>query len=275
VIPGLGDGQYIVEVQHRNGKNVLVQGDTVVDLELPTSSISGTIFDGATRAAVAAAGIHALPSGRTDSAFETTTSNGGSFRIDGVTAGSYNIVVIKSGFRTTSREVQVYDQNADVSIELTPIGQRRVRVLDPFGFPMRYASADLFDSSGVHFRQPLLLDAEGVGDLPESNNYRLFVSASAFAPTFVNVDATSETPLAVRLTLGGTVRLVVTPPFIGTTATLACDSGMTVRALHLSSVTVWEHMPAGHCRLDAGDEQRSKQFALNVRERETTTLLVQ
>ena len=88
--------------------NVIVKADS-------SQNLTGTVVDGTTGKAVSGATVQLQ--GQNQSA---TTDSDGSFKIDGVSTGSYTITVTADGYKDFEGKITVGAQMQPLSIKLTP-----------------------------------------------------------------------------------------------------------------------------------------------------------
>ena len=91
-----------------NQNNIVVKADT-------SQSLTGTVVDANTGKAVSGATV--TVEGQNQSA---TTNSDGTFKIDGVSAGNYQISVTANGYKDFEGKITVGTQMQPLNIKLTP-----------------------------------------------------------------------------------------------------------------------------------------------------------
>ena len=122
-ITGLDDGEYVVRVRERSF-DVELSGDTYYDVELGPFAIAGKIR---AEGPVLGALVTATPtSAKGEPGASARVGSRGSFRIDGLREGEYNVRVTQPGYREVSQTVYLGSaiENFDVHLSLSPADER-------------------------------------------------------------------------------------------------------------------------------------------------------
>jgi hypothetical protein len=148
-----------------------------------TGSVDGRVTNAETGEGISGATIRLISVGKrrtTASADRTVTSQGdGSFMVDGLAPGNYLIIASQSSFtpgpngRQSRPTVQIEPGQAvsNISIQLSPIGRIRGKVVDEDGHPVPGATVQAFATYSVRGKIQLRRVAEAATD--ESGKYIL------------------------------------------------------------------------------------------------------
>ncbi|HEY0593028.1 MAG TPA: carboxypeptidase regulatory-like domain-containing protein, partial [Thermoanaerobaculia bacterium] len=213
VVEGLADGTYAVFVTDMRTwgsyrTSCTVAGSGTFDIEMPLASLRGRVIDRETQEGLAGASValdmdpppaFRLPAVQTDAS--------GSFRLEGLAAGSYMMRASRRGYGPAVVDVVVAkDSDQEVEMRLSRVDGVAVRAVDARdGRPLR-AYVSVADAAGR-----MVLEQS----LGGSDDERLSLAAGAFrAAVFVTGYATRVVeiaspggPYTVGLTPGGSLRI--------------------------------------------------------------------
>jgi protocatechuate 3,4-dioxygenase beta subunit len=238
-ISGLMDGDYLVRAMSLPGSGssaaheepVTISGDTSLDIDLPTLSISGTLVEHGSSDPVAAASVMADNGQSADSRGipHVTTDSNGRFRIDGLAPGDFHLSATKAGWQTSTQDVSIGDTPPDVTLAMDRAEGITIHGFDGrSGLPLSQISALLLGGGGaVAFEGSVPLDSTGRGEIPQLSPgaYSAYFFASGYAPlAFGNLSIPSP-PLTVSVTQGGEIDIRADPSSAGAIATLATADG--------------------------------------------------
>lgn len=215
-ISGLDDATYSVRVTDMMKPSPFattydVHGSGTFDIDIKTASVRGRVLDASTGAPIADAHVEIRAAGA-DAALSsrgTQSDSGGSFLIDEVARGSYEVVATKEGYGHQTVSMTVGDSAEPLDFKLSPGTGITLRVVDqrdqrPIGATARVSDAqgrdvpvgDLFRFSGG--TEPLKLTLA-------PGSYRVTVNAPGYASRTLSMTAPSEQ--TVGLTPGGSIVL--------------------------------------------------------------------
>ena len=194
-------------------KTVELDGDAVVDLEIPTRAISGTVVEAGSGVPLVAAYVSASPVPPATGASQgAETDSTGTFSIGGLGAASWTVTASKRGFVFQKQTAALSSGDAaDLRFEGTRAASILLHVLDGLlGIPLPSVVVRARKGDGTQvFGGTVPLDGEGRGEVPstEAGSYSLEVRSNGYAPaTLANVVVPSP-PVEVRLTPGGTLEV--------------------------------------------------------------------
>ncbi len=287
-IDGLSDGDYVVRVAGEEArKSVRISHDTLLDIELPPSSISGRVVGVNSGEALAGASVQVRAVGQAGNSGgqRTVVSDAlGRFSIEGIVPGNYQIVAHKPGFSVSTQTVSVSVSSGpiDLTIFLTPAEGIEIRVRDGVsGLGLRSVAVSVF-SGPVLLRMDVGLDETGRGELPQlpPGGYSVFLSTQGYASKSVIGWTVPGSGLDVFLTPGGRLEIQVDSAYIGATARLLDANGIayppTVSdpSFALSQATVFRHLSPGQYSLSVRLPSETKTYTAAVFEGQTTILHV-
>jgi hypothetical protein len=194
-------------------KTVDLDGDAVVDLEIPTRAISGIAVEAESGAPLVDAYVSASPvAPATGISQGATTDSTGAFSIGGLDAVSWTVTASKRGFVFQKQTVSLSAGDAaDLRFEGTRSGSIALHAIDGLlGIPLPSVLVRARKADGTQaFGGTVSLDGEGRGEVPslEAGAYSLEVRGNGYAPvTLANVVVPSPA-VEVRLTPGGALEV--------------------------------------------------------------------
>lgn len=219
-IEGLAAGSYTVVVRtslDADGRGVTrevrVDGEATLDVDLPTASLFGVVVDAATKRPLADARVAAGPddpaTGRTGWA---TTDSSGRFLVEALGTGAHTLVIRRSGYQEVRETAEATEAGGDAgTIEMTRGDGLELSVRDGiFGIPLGSVSVRGTDPAGsIVFSTRVSLDGEGKGELRSlrPGRYSLVLGSDGYATKPVEGVVVPGAPLAVALTPGGSVEV--------------------------------------------------------------------
>ena len=238
-IGGLEDGDYVVRAttlasgaSAPHEEPVTVSGDTTLDIDLPTLSITGVVVEEGSNDPVSGAKVTA-DSGASPSAFaipRSTTDSSGRFELDGLASGDLQLTVSKTGWQAKTQPVSLGDANADVTIGLVRSEGITIRAADGrTGIPLSSVDALFFGAGGaVAFDGAVALDSTGRGEIPQlpAGVYATYFFAHGYAPQAAGAIAIPTSPLTLVFTPGGELDIRSDADNTGAPATLAAANGL-------------------------------------------------
>jgi len=215
-IAGLDDGTYNVGVIDidRSGaysSTYQVQGSGSYDIDIKTASIRGRVVDASTGEALANAQVQIQSGQGFLSSRAALTDPAGSFFLDNVARGSYQITAQKDGYGHVVQQVVVGDTAPDdLELKLAPSSGVTLRVVD--GRDNRALSANVLRIVDAQGRQ---LDNNGGFRFNSSTepvkltlspgSYTVTLTAMGYAPKTLSVTVPSD--ITVQMLPGGTLVL--------------------------------------------------------------------
>lgn len=219
-IEGLEAGSYTVVVRtslDTDGRGVTrevrVDGEATLDVDLPTASLFGVVVDAATKRPLADARVAAGPddpaTGRTGWA---TTDSSGRFLVEALGTGAHTLVVRRSGYQEVRETAEATEAGGDAgTIEMTRGDGLELNVRDGiFGLPLGSVSVRVTDPAGAIVLSTWVgLDGEGKGEIRSlrPGRYGLVLGSDGYATKLVESVVVPGAPLPVVLTPGGSVEV--------------------------------------------------------------------
>jgi protocatechuate 3,4-dioxygenase beta subunit len=219
IIEHLDPGTYEVSTQSSQGRanrTIELSSDGVVDLEVPTGRLIGTIVEEATGEPLSEVAVGAAHADQTASWTGGTTSSdaAGEFAIEGLESVDYRLVVRKAGYQTVTRIMTASNTPPRIRIELTHGEGIGIQARDGLhGTALSALQVRIIDPAGVtFFGGSLALDSEGRGDLPAvpPGAYTLRASAAHYAPAELAISSPAPT-ISLALTPGGVAEISLGP----------------------------------------------------------------
>ncbi|MBK9965638.1 MAG: carboxypeptidase regulatory-like domain-containing protein [Holophagales bacterium] len=218
-IEGLTPGDYTVNVQAAAGggrgvsKEIRIDGEASLDVELPMARLFGIVVDGSTKQPLADARVTANLDGGSSSrpGFASSDSNG-RFFVDDVEPGAYTLTLRRSGYQEASDTVSATEAGGDAgTIEMTRGEGLELRVRDGiYQIPLRSANVRVRDGAGATVTSTWLsLDGDGKGEISSlrPGRYTLVLASSGYATQVLEGIVVPGAPLPVALTPGGSVEV--------------------------------------------------------------------
>jgi hypothetical protein len=194
-------------------KSVQVDGDTVVDLELPVRKVTGRVVEAGSGAPLADASVTATAQAPViASARSASTDSSGTFSIEGLDAATWSVTASKRGFVFRPQTASITSSDAaDVRLEGTRADSIGIHAVDGLlGFPLRSVFVHATrPGGGSAFRGSVPLDGDGRGEIPsvEPGSYTLVVRGGGYAPAILEGVAAPSPAVEVRLTPGGLLEI--------------------------------------------------------------------
>ncbi len=136
-LTGLADGPYNVQVVNFERMSPFattyeVKGSGTFDIDIRTSSVRGHVLDATTGQALDKARVEVRPKGSDTMLGSSAQMSGpdGSFTIDDVSRGHYQISADKEGFGNAVKDLVVDETPSDVELKLSPSAGITLRVVD-------------------------------------------------------------------------------------------------------------------------------------------------
>jgi protocatechuate 3,4-dioxygenase beta subunit len=225
-LEGLENGTYSVSVQPAPGgagrpvsKTVEVTGDTTVDFDVPTASLSGTVLAAATKQPLEGVRVAATLQGGTATDAPrrfggASTDTNGRWFLDDVEPGTWELVFRREGYLEEKRNATASEGGSDGgSVELTRGEGLELRVRDGvYQIPLRGVTVRVKDGTGANVLSTYVaLDGDGRGEVPslKPGRYALVLDSSGYAAQRFEGVVVPAAPLAVALTPGGAVEIRV------------------------------------------------------------------
>lgn len=224
-IEGLEDGTYnLVVAPGMSGSFgpktdvVEVSGDTTHDVVVPTARLTGTVVESGTRRPLAESSVELEAAGGAPGGpgrFGASTDSNGRFTLNDLEPKSYTLTARKAGFEFEQRNVVPSEDGEDVLVELKRGEGIGIEVKDGiYGVPLRSVLVRASDANrSTVFSGTVPLDSDGRGEVPslKPGRYTLFVDASGYAPRTIDGVSAPQPLVAVLLTPGGSVDVLVGP----------------------------------------------------------------
>ena len=214
-LAGLKEGTYDVSASSRSGgsvdRKVDVKADMTADLEIPSARLAGTVVEADSGKPLADAVVSSERQGPEHRFMTATSDSAGRFAIEGLDPGVYHVTVRKPAYQTDVRELTA-EEDADVRIELRRGEGIGIDAHDGiYGMPLRSLMVRAVGAQGTAFTGSVELDSAGHGEIPSlaPGTYTLLVASQGYAPASIPPVMVPAAPIAVSLTPGGTVALVV------------------------------------------------------------------
>jgi hypothetical protein len=224
-LEGLEDGDYRVSVQPSPGmgggaglsKTVPVSGETRLDFEIPTASLSGIVLAASTkqplegvRVGAALQGGASVEVGRRFAG--ATTDTNGRWFLDDVEPGTWDLTFRRTGYLEEKRSASASEGGGDGGeVELTRGEGLELRVADGlYRIPLRGVSVRVKDGAGASVAATSVsLDGNGFGEIPslKPGRYSLVVDSSGYAAQRFDGVVVPGAPFPVSLTPGGSVEI--------------------------------------------------------------------
>ncbi|HEV2063761.1 MAG TPA: carboxypeptidase regulatory-like domain-containing protein, partial [Thermoanaerobaculia bacterium] len=289
-LDGMTDGTYQVSVNGQGAnyrKAFAVSGDTSGDVVLPGVTISGSVIDTTTSQPIEGASVQAEVGNETQvpSIKRTLTDSNGSYSIDDVDPGNYQVSAKKSGYQMKTQTLSVSSDTAQLDFTLQPGAGVQIRVVDgQTGLPLKAINALAFAANGTVASQgPVSLDATGTGEIPSltQGRYSIYVFSDGYAPrSFAAVDVPAPL-VTIVMTPGGRVDVRTAVAFSGRIVDasgapyLLGAFSLTGRVSPSPPITSWQHVAPGSYNLMVQTSGAEKAYPFTVLEGQITTVVVQ
>jgi len=296
-VSGLEDGDYVVRASALGtfGGNapheepVTVSGDTTLDIDLPTLSITGSVVESGSNDPVEGASVSADGGAAGSGAAipRSATDSSGRFTLDGLGSGDFQVSVTKSGWQAKNEPVTVGDGNADVTIALTRAEGITIHAGDgTTGIPLGSIQALFFAGGGsVAFDGAVALDATGRGEIPQlpPGSYAAYFFARGYDPKAAGALEIPTPPLMLSFTAGGEIDIRTDAAGAGAPATLTAANGLAylasafqfdARFALAGTLTQRPRIAPGAYTLTIGWPDGPKSYPVSVVDGQTTTIAV-
>lgn len=294
---GLDDGDYVVRTSAfgtpgagaPHEEPVTISGDTTLDIDLPTLSITGTVVEAASNDPVAGVSVSADTGTASDRGAipRSTTDSSGRFTLDGLGSGDLQLSVAKSGWQARTRPVTIGDTNVDVTVEMTRAEGITIHANDgTTGIPIGSIQALFFGGTGgVAYDGSVALDSTGRGEIPQlpAGSYAAYFFARGYAPQAAGTLAIPTPPLTLAFTSGGELDIRTDDAHAGAPASLIGASGAPYLAnpfnfnpqfVLAGTLTQRPHLAPGAYTLTVSWPDGAKSYPVTIGEGQATTVAV-
>jgi protocatechuate 3,4-dioxygenase beta subunit len=287
-IEGLADGNYQVRVSGQSasyGRGFAVSGDTNGDIALPTLTISGVVTDAGSNEPLEGATIQAETGQERTGVpgrFATTDSRG-SYSLDDVDSGNYQITARKDGYQLKTLPVSVASAPAELNVALTRGAGLAIRAVDGLtGIPLRSLTVLAYAGSGsLAFTGSVSLDGEGKGEVSSlaPGSYSLYVFSQGYASR--SYPATVPSPLlSIAMTPGGRLEVRTEAAFTGRLVDgagapyMIFPGRLDARVAGAPPAVSWGGLAPGSYQLIVSGSSGEGAFPFTVAEGQTTTVTI-
>ena len=189
-VEDLPEGEYSVRFGRLGSRRVRVSADTVLDVDIPDTLLSGRVLEEGDEMPIVGAEVDvwtAAESSPSPLRLYDHSNDIGRFQLRGLEPGDFILTVYKPGYRMFRERISYNPPAADMTVELRPDSGVEVRVRDAgTGQPLQAAFAfeRIGDRNGMQLE--LQLDDNGVGHVPgELGGSTLAFAAQGYAVTTV------------------------------------------------------------------------------------------
>jgi hypothetical protein len=210
------------------------------------------------------------------------TDSRGSYSLDDVDPGNYQLTARKDGYQLKTQPVSVGSSSVERNISLDRGSGLSIRAVDGLtAIPLRSISALAYSAGGsVAFSGMVSLDSEGKGEIASlaPGSYSLSVFSDGYAPRSFPAIVVPSPPLTIGLTPGGRVEIRTENPLTGF---LLDGSGAVYRMSswrldgRISAsppVSSWDHLAPGSYQLVVSGAGGDRSYPFTVSEGRTTTV---
>lgn len=194
-------------------KTVELDGDAIVDLELPTRKVSGVVVEAGSGVPLVDAYVTAAPvAPMVSSSRGASADSTGAFSIEGLDAATWTVTASKRGFVFQKQTASLSAADAaDLRFEGMRADSIGLHAMDGLlGIPLHalFVRARRADGSTA-FQGNVTLDSDGRGEVPsvDPGSYSLDVRGGGYSPALLASVTVPSPPLDVRLTPGGTLEI--------------------------------------------------------------------
>jgi 5-hydroxyisourate hydrolase-like protein (transthyretin family) len=250
-------------------------------------TISGSVIDTSTSQPIESASITAEVGNETSapSIKRATTDSNGTYSIDDVDPGNYQVSAKKTGYTMKTQTLSVATDAAQLDFTLQPGNGVQIRVVDGLtGLSLKAVNALAFAANGTVASQgSVSLDATGTGEIPSltAGRYSIYFFSDGYASrTLAAVDVPAPL-VTIVMTPGGRVDVRTA---VAVTGRIVDASGapyllgafnLTGRVSPQPPITTWQHVAPGSYNLMVQTGGGEKAYPFNVLEGQVTTLVVQ
>jgi protocatechuate 3,4-dioxygenase beta subunit len=241
-LEGLQPGSYDVEALFQgpsHPRNVQIRGDQEIEVDLPASQVSGRVTDAASSAPLDGAVISLVSKeGQAFPLGDQRSAPDGTFRFEGMAAGSYRIAARKDGYAPGLLEIEIPEAGlSGLDLRLDAATGLELSVLDPTGGPPAQVEAALLDAAGQVVTSGTYPVGEGgrvrLSQAP-AGSFLLLVGSAAGGTVGQAVGVPGP---PVRIALPDRTSLTVTPPESGNARLQILDAaGQPFRSLRFQVV---------------------------------------
>jgi hypothetical protein len=281
-IMGLSEGDYVISLGSEWKKPLRISGDTVLDIELSSLSVSGRVLEEQSGKPLSHVTVQVRGVGAAvDSGIRRTaaTDSLGRFFVEGLEPGQYQLVAHKSGFMVATEKLSVPASSEPV-LFLAPGEGNAIRVRDALsGRGLRAVTLDVM-SDALRIRLNVTLDEKGNGELPvlAAGRYNLFVYSQGYAAKAVMSWSVPGAALDLSLSPGGRLEISVDSAHNGMKASLVDAGGAPPPLMQaefaLIQPIMLSHIAPGEYTLIVKLPEETKRYKVKIFEGETTTLHV-
>lgn len=223
-LEGLDPGEYQVAVkdgsgQVLGGEHVVMDGDAVLDIELPSAAVSGWVLEDGTERPLAGATVTVRAAGLPPVERVATSNEDGSFAVEDLPPGEVTVEARAQGYTPAQRPLTLdTGAPAQVTLHLVPEDVLRLRVSTaPGGAPSSlYVTPLVFGTVGNPV--PATCDSEGLCTVRGLPAGRLTLRLDAGGEGMALVAAAMPGPeVQVRLRPVGVLRITAPPDEAGVT----------------------------------------------------------
>jgi len=289
-IEGLTDGNYQVSVYGQGvsyRRLLAVSGETAGDIALPRMTISGVVTDSGSNEPIQGASVQA-EAGRETSAFtmrRAVTDSRGSYSLDDVDSGNYQVTARKEGYQLKTQPVAVGSSSVELNLSLARGSGLAIRAADGLtGVPLVSLYALAYSETGaVVFSGGVSLDSEGKGEISSlaPGRYALYVFSQGYAARSFPILQVPAPTLAVGMTPGGRVEVRTDVPITGrlveasgTPYLLSPGSRLDARVSAGPPAASWYHVAPGSYRLIVSGSSGEQSYPFTVVEGGSTRVEV-
>ncbi len=190
--------------------NLDVKSSTTFDVDMKVATVRGRVIDAETGDGIPEAQVDVRASDGTGGMLSSRgapTDPNGSFTIENVSAGSYQVTAAKDGYGNQSTDLVVGDSSPDdLTIRLSKSGGTRLQIVDARDRRPLDASARVLDTQGRAVSQDRMRFDPNGGTIKLNLNpgrYQATIFAQGYAPQTFDIMVPGDQTLA--LTPGGTI----------------------------------------------------------------------
>lgn len=203
VIEDLAAGEYTLLVDSYASRPVQVSGDTLFDIDVPLTNLSGRVLEAASQVPVVEADVD-IWSAQADSSpirLDSRSDHFGQFAFAGLEPGDFILTAYKPGYEMVRQRISYSAPTTGLTISLRQSRGIEITVREAgSGKPLRQVEALEMIGDGNGSKLQLRLDENGIGYIPEAlTGSTLSFSAYRYAPTVIR--AWSGQELDVQLSL--------------------------------------------------------------------------
>jgi hypothetical protein len=199
---GLLAGEYEVQADEDSTRRIRISGDTVLDIEIPTSQLAGRIVEEGASVPIVGSGVHLInvkPEAPRVRVYKET-DHSGQFSMTGLQSGELLLSVYKPGYEMVRERVTYGTPISGMTIRLRPSPGVGISVIDAEsgrGIREVFLSETIGDTDGIGLW--VRLDENGAGSLPSalSGSTLRIAARGGYAPAVIQ--EWNAQPLELRL----------------------------------------------------------------------------